>query len=209
MDRDELARQYAADGSFRQLGLRHGVSPQTVKKWLIEAGIEVHGTRPATRPDLSRYDKATWQEMYDEAQSVRELARRLGRDVAAVRYHLKRVGVATKRTGFKSPRTVPTPVGDQHYNWKGGVITHSSGYVLEYAPWHPAAKSAKGYVLQHRLVMERSLGRYLTRHELVHHKNEVKTDNRLENLEIMNRSIHMAHHKEDFPRDLAGRFTVE
>lgn len=85
---------------------------------------------------------------------------------------------------------------------------HSAGYVYEYAPDHPCADSAKGYVLQHRLVMERKLGRFLTADELVHHINEDKTDNRPENLELTDMSEHASHHKADFPRDDHGRFVA-
>lgn len=60
---------------------------------------------------------------------------------------------------------------------------HSKGYVLEWAPDHPWAQRS-GYVPQHRLVMERAIGRHLLPLETVHHKNGVKDDNRPENLEV-------------------------
>lgn len=145
--------------------------------------------------------------MYDESDSVRDLARKIGKSPELTGYYLRRHGVAIRRSGFRAPRTIDTAQGSAHHNWRGGRIKHSDGYWLVYAPDHPAGANSKGYVLEHRLVMERMLGRYLTPNELVHHINEVKTDNRPENLELMNRSDHMSHHKEGFPRDANGRFS--
>lgn len=74
----------------------------------------------------------------------------------------------------------------QHRTQGTGNLT-KSGYLQLYRPDHPAATS-KGYVLEHRLVMEESLGRELLPKENVHHKNGNRQDNRIENLELWNTS---------------------
>lgn len=71
-------------------------------------------------------------------------------------------------------------------NWKGGR-RKEDGYVFIYCPDHPNSKS-NGYVREHTLVMSQYLGRALEKGENVHHKNGVKDDNRLENLELWSTS---------------------
>jgi len=69
-----------------------------------------------------------------------------------------------------------------------------SGYVLVLVPPDHPIRTSRGYVLEHRLVMSESLGRPLSPHELVHHINGIKTDNRLKNLELTNRADHPRKH---------------
>ena len=69
-------------------------------------------------------------------------------------------------------------------------------YWLLYVPGHPHA-SRQGRVLEHRIVMERELGRVLERHEVVHHLNGDPSDNRPENLAVMTQAEHARLHHEE------------
>ena len=73
-------------------------------------------------------------------------------------------------------------------NWKGGRTKTPEGYIQIRVHNHPHA-TTNGYVMEHRLVMEKYLERYLSPLEVVHHCNGVKDDNRIENLMLFNSGI--------------------
>jgi len=80
-------------------------------------------------------------------------------------------------------KTRPSTQRGNHWNWKGGRKRNAKGYVLVLMPEHPNADS-KGYIYEHRLIMENILGRYLTIEERVHHNNRIKDDNEPSNLRL-------------------------
>ena len=101
-------------------------------------------------------------------------------------------------------------IGDKNSSFKGKEIISNLGYIFEYCPGHPKPcdKSIKGSrVRQHRLVVERNHTKFnpeyfdiidgwvvLKDEYDVHHINEIKTDNRLENLQILTREEHSSLH---------------
>jgi len=78
--------------------------------------------------------------------------------------------------------TVGLYSGDKASNWKGGKILRS-GYFYILKPEHPNS-GKQGYIAEHRLIMEKHLGRFLTKEEVVHHIDHNITNNKIENLEL-------------------------
>lgn len=74
-------------------------------------------------------------------------------------------------------------------------INHN-GYVEAHFPNHHRARG-NGYVFEHILIAEKTLGRRLKDNEIVHHINHVKTDNRPSNLMVMDRGEHSKLHSKD------------
>ncbi len=102
----------------------------------------------------------------------------------------------------KCSRRVNAPKGKDHKNWRGGKFIGYDGYVivnirsLSGRSFEIASQMARvihgkpAIVSEHRLVMAVYLDRPLSPSEVIHHKNGKKTDNRIENLEIVTHADH-------------------
>lgn len=81
--------------------------------------------------------------------------------------------------------------GENNPSFKGYRLKNHEGYIFLYLPNHPSR--INNYIAEHRYIMEQHIGRYLKPTEIIHHKNGIKDDNRIENLHLCNNR--KEHHK--------------
>lgn len=156
--------------SMRMISKEFGLDRKSLTKALKEAGVCV--------PSRSDAAKNTWKNHTHPHKGKKGKASYMyGR-------HPTPEAIARQKAAVSGPN---------NYHWSGGTKKHSGGYVLVYAPDHPH-RDRNGFVLEHRLVMEKAIGRILDESEIVHHKNLIKDDNRIENLQVMNREEHARLH---------------
>jgi ribosomal protein S27E len=101
--------------------------------------------------------------------------------------------------------------GQLSHSWKGGTTTQRNGYLLiknvPYDEFYKSMFGKNGYCPEHRLIMARSLGRILQDWEVVHHKNGIKKDNRIDNLELQTRQGHVTDHCKGYNAGFTKGFT--
>lgn len=170
------------EGGMRSgaVAAKYGIDKKSVTEIVRRLGGAVRAktedTGRNTNP-LSESEVAQIRDMRDAGLSQQAIGAAIGRSQAFIGRALDRLGYA--RCVVKSMA--------RHGSWKGGVVSNGDGYLLEMVcqsdPMSPM-RNSMGYVLQHRLVMARYLGRPLFKHESVHHINGIREDNRIENLQL-------------------------
>jgi hypothetical protein len=143
------------------------------------------------------------REMFENGIPDVEIAEKLGRTKNAVNVKRTKLHITdihkrrfTKAGKQKMVETRKKIHGPKHPSWNGGKRVTFSGYVeVRNKDHHRARKN--GYVFEHILVAEKKLGRKLNPNEQVHHKNKVKTDNRPENLEVIDAGEHARLHAKE------------
>lgn len=96
--------------------------------------------------------------------------------------------------------------GERNGHWNGGQHCHN-GYIYILKPEHPNANS-RGYIKRAILVLEQALGRYLLSGMDSHHKNEIRDDDRPENLEELTHGEHKGLHSRGYRKVRSSLITA-
>ncbi len=172
----ELIAEYLDGYSVAALAKKYGMTAAGV--WAVR---KRHGIPTRYRRSLTVAQEKELLRRYCDGENIEQLIRE---------FKIERKTLSNIRRRYNVPRRAHWEWrGEKHWNYTDGRIVHASGYVsLLVDPVDPMyPMNRRGYVLEHRLVMARKLGRVLTSDESVHHINGDKADNRVENLQLRQR----------------------
>ena len=161
-------------------------------------------------------DKEEMKNLYGKGYSMKEIGELLGFSTGKIHkyFHIYNItprekGVQSERAKRKLSNSLKNIVHHKGHKQSeetrlkmsiaktkkgiGHKKKRADGYISIYFPDHP--KSNKdGYIMEHDLIMECYLGRWLKDDEIVHHRNKIRSDNRIENLELMTFKDHARLH---------------
>ena len=162
----QLRREYEAGLTVTELVSKYGGTAGTVKQAIKRAG-GVLRLNPC--PTIKPGELDAIRRLHAEGLSQLSISLRINRSQSFVSRVLRQNGLPPQRR----------KEAKGHLNRDGyRLVPLSASDPLA------AMRRANGFVHEHRLVVARWLGRVLRPDETVHHKNGVKTDNRLENLQL-------------------------
>lgn len=192
-----VVKTYNASLNLSEAAKKLNISKGCFRRYMKKFKINVR-TKKETFQKRSKIQGYKIQEMYNNGKSVREIAKQLNISWPKVYRIMNLFDISRKDLNQKGcKRKKSNRNGKNNTNWKGGVI-YNQGRKLIYCPNHPCPDFHNKYVYNYRLVMEKCLGKYLKKCEVVHHINKDITDDRIENLYVCkNQSEHARIHKEN------------
>lgn len=190
---DALIRAMAAKGRMLpEIAEATGSVVGSIGSYMRRNGIPYAPDRSLWKPKTGACARHhdTVKSMAEAGATLDAIGAAIGTTSARVRGYLTRNGISRPAWRETAPDAHPMArrtEGELNPQWRGGRTLDKDGYVLLWMPGHPEA-NRHNQVREHRIVMARMIGRPLTREEVVHHRNDVRDDNRPENLELFARN---------------------
>lgn len=191
--KEKIVELYVEKGlSAQRVTKELNVNLKTLMRAIALHGISVRGHE--SKNEFLRDKKWLRGRYVDDKRSVSQIAAEIGATRGAVISVMHGAGIPMRSVseGIVASRDV---IEINHPHWGGGrcMMGQDGRYVGVYAPNHPAA-TKRGYVMEHRLVMEAHIGRYLTPDEIVHHLDGDTYRNTIDNLELTTKKKHFQNH---------------
>lgn len=179
--------------------------------------------RKPTKEELSKY--------YSLGYSMKEIADYLSMSVGKIHKYFKLYEIIPRCWGSKNEfakkkiskalkgkknalgiKRTPEQIEKSRYKQLQRGIGHKKqrgdGYIAVYFPDHPKSNK-EGYIMEHDLVMECYIGRWLKEDEVIHHINKKRDDNKIENLKLMTFKEHARLHMIERHKNKKGMMTYQ
>jgi hypothetical protein len=171
-----ISEVYRGGASLSELGRRHSVNLETIRNVLRRQDVE-RRRRGGLIRSFSKRDVAKMLSMWKAGDSQTKIGEQFQASQTAISRVFTLHGVSLE-TRMRS--------GARHGMWNGGQSILNGYRIVKLDADSPYAsmRHSHGYVLEHRLVMAQHLGRCLKPSETIHHINNDKLDNRIENLQL-------------------------
>lgn len=169
----EIVKKYNAGTWVADLVAEYGATAHSIHK-VLDKNNCIKRQNPA--PTLTDEELREIERLHNSGLGQMKISLKLGRSQTFISSVMKRHGIP-----------VHNPIKHTHGSWKGGRQITGDGYIrvrIERSDPYFTMANCHGYILEHRYVMAKKLGRLLKETETVHHIDGKKANNNEANLQL-------------------------